>query len=610
MSFGSRANICALILCLAAIAVAAEEQTKQLIKEYVSVEDSCANGLNFGSVREFMKFFEAYKQLEEEQLRALKVHKRCVKDRQAILELGDVLVTDMVCDPMKIDEFIDYHKKHIGSQPSAFSSLFTDSSKPITRLFFRKYAIQVAHICKRNLAKNMAEAREELKARSKVFEEARDRVYNDEPSIKSNIKLIEEQPDYPPSVNVKPRDDTELALSEYREALTRLRRPEDILVFDRDECLKSKTRETLVSSDKLNTFFKPALMCHQLHRHYAGSVLSIARLANHGYVAVDEELDNKIADDASLRDWIIAAQVCEPMLYMAAAQKAKPRDDGMTVVDTCAEKVSAIELSVYEDNFDDFDEAALEEMLPRSKPTRESAQKIMNSALKKMAKMDLMRQLRKSGSSNKRSIFSKSLSVLKSYTSGSSGAQDQLSARQQRNPSSLNTFSIQLSGELQKAVGPLDDAFVEPQLSDKQAYELLMTSLVEKPERSSSSNGELAPQDNGIDQAVAYFDPVSSLLTTLIVLAIMLTFEWIFFVVMTLAARLCHHLYFNFENLLTFPPKFLSWSDADFARFSDKVEQIDEDDFYDYDELTHDERQQRDLLSKVFGRPPPMLYRD
>lgn len=545
----------------------------------------CQNGLDFTSLQDYRSFIEQFKVKTHEQLRQDKVATGCLKYRDAILELESLIQTQDVCDPNKIDALIDYHLENFKS-----SSIFASSrSKPIMHKFFAKYAIQVAYICKKNLIKNLELSREELGARSKVFEEAREKIYNDEPSIKSNIKLIMEQPDEPMATNVKPKDDAEMTLNEYRDALTKLKRPEDILTFDRRQCERSSSRRVNISKEKVQTFFKPAMMCLQLARYYSGNILSIAKLANAGYVAVDDELDVRLADDPMVRNWIIAAQVCEPMLYM----RTERVEGDWAIIDTCSERVVSIESMAFEDNFDELDNEMLIEMLPKSEATRNNAQAIMKSVIKKMAKKNLMKEL-KSGKIKKRSIFSKSLNMLGGPL-GPSGSSSIMQMNTASTSCRLSNGAIDVSLLNEQSTG---------QSFDEGSFEELMKVLSDKTEL---SNSDHATSDDSSEGAVSMFDPLTSLASTLTVLAVMLTFEWLFFIVMTLAARICHQLSFNFDNILTFPPKVLSWSDADFTQYNDNLEKIDEDDFFDYDELNPDEQRQRDLLAKVFGKPPPRL---
>ena len=549
-----------------------------------SVATYCANGLDFVSINQFKDFIEEFKQKSEIELSHEKIDKHCIKHRQAILDMEEIVSIRNVCDAYKIDSMVDYHKKYLKT------SKLSTQSKPMTRKFFTKYAIQVAYTCKRNLLRNLELAREELRDRSKVFEEARDRVYRDEPSIQSNIKLIEEQPDDPAATNVKPRDEAELTLSEYREALTKLRRPEDILTFERKDCKTSSHRKITIARDELQIFFKPALMCHQLNRYYAGSILSIAKLANIGYSAIDGDLDVQLIDNQTVRDWLIVVQVCDPMLYMSMSRI----EDDKAIIDTCSEKVASIEPMVFEDDLMELEPCALNEMVPKSEATRDAAQKLMKSALKRMAKANMMRQL---GVGMKKStIFKKSLKILSSrgYSNNAKSPNQQ-----------SESFSQSFTGSLH--VGHGVQNLLNPPMTDRESFENLMEVISEERR---SEQEERAMKSNSDDEAMSAFDPVSSLIGAITVMAIMLGFEWLFFVIMTLAARICHNLYFNFNNMLTFPPKVLSWSDADFARFNDRLEKIDEDDLYEYDELNSDERQQRVLLAKVFGKPPPMLYRE
>jgi len=551
-----------------------------------AIERYCENELDFESVDHFESFIADFKVKSKLEFHEEKVPRICLNDREAILELDGLISRTEVCDPDKVERLIAYHKRHFRSNP-----LF-NLNKPVTRRFFTKYAIQVAYTCKKNLLKNLDMAREELTARSRVFDEARERVYSEEPSIKSNIKLIEEQPEDPVSTNVKPQDEAELTLNEYREALTKLNRVEDILIFDRDDCESGRHRETIITTDKLQLFFKPAVMCHQLHRYYAGSLLTIAKLANYGYMALDETLDSQIVESPQLKDWIVAVQVCDPLLFMST----KEIRDEVAIIDTCSPRVSAIEPIVYGDNFTDFDNELLKSMIPRSRASRARARSLMKSALRRMARMDMMKQLE--NGAKKKNVFSRSLALLSSYKTGSKfKSQSDFSL----GAGSTGGFSIRVSGSMSTVLP--GNKFVQRSLSDEESYELLKQAI----------NGDVrreVDEGNEIDGAVSVFDPVSSLVTSLTVMVIMLSFEWLFFIIMTLAARICYRMYFNFENLLTFPPKFLSWSDADFARFSDRTERVDEDDLFDYEELSPDEQRQRELLSQVFGRPPPMLYKD
>lgn len=557
------------------------------------IKEACDNGLDFDKIAQYKEFVEIFKYLDEQQLKANKINKVCLADRQAILELDDIITKNYVCEIFKIDKIIEYHKKFFKL------SLFSSTTKPVTHKFFVKYAIQVAYTCKKNLLTNLSISREELRARRKTFEQARDRVYHEEPTIKSNIKLIEEQPDLPASSNVRPHDEAELTMGEYREALVKLQRPEDILTFEPDECKSgSKRHETMVQHDKVELFFKPALMCHQLHRYYAGSILSLARLANHGYMALDEELDAQIQSDPVVRDWVIAVQVCEPMLFMTT----KTFRGDMAIIDTCSSKVNAIEALVFDDHIGELESDLLDRLVPKSQATRGQAQKLMKSAYKRMAKIDLMKQL-KSGAKRK-SIFSKSLSIL---TNQNAAAELSNSSSRSRADSFSKHFTIQLSGDMAVTSGMEDRTtkdFVRHDLTDEESFELLQNFVDTK--HSTGSTGS----KNDIDKPVAFADPLSSLASSLAIFAIMLSFEWLFFIVMTLAARICNQLHFDFGSVLTFPPKFLSWSDADFASYNEQMEKMDEDDFFDYDELTPDEKKQRDLLNKLFGKPPPMVFRE
>lgn len=541
------------------------------------------NQFDFKGVSEFNTFLESFKTMGVDQLNKERVPERFIEDRTAILDLEKVISSEEVCAYHKIDELVNYHKTYFASKIKI---------KPITHHFFKKFAVQVAYTCKSNLLQNLRKAREELGQNSKVFEEAKKRVFNEEPSVRSNIKLLQEQPSEPATANVKPKDDFELTLGEYREALARLKRPEDILTFDADECKESKHRYTKVSSDKLQTFLKPALMCHQLHRYYAGSILSIARLANIGYMALNDILDKQLLEDPMLRDWIMAAQVCDPMLHLYS----KELIGEWAVVDNCAPAVPIIELVVYQDSITRFDEELLRDMIPRSEASRSGAQKLMKSAFKSMAKANIMKQLQ-SGAGVK-GIFKKSLTMFAAKS-------DRADAAQKAETHIPAKFLVQLSEEVQIPNSELADNFIERPKSEQESYETLMKAL-----NAEGSEKDLTGKRNGIDSAVSFFDPMSTMVSFFTVMVIMMSFEWLFFIVMTLAARICHHMYFNFDNLLTFPPKVLSWSGADFARLSDQIERVDEDDFYDYDELNPNEREQRDLLKKVFGKPPPMLYRD
>lgn len=560
------------------------------------IEKQCELRLNFGTLSEFEQFIKDFTVLLQEPIVTNKSLKKCLKDSEAIMDLASLVSRQDVCDMQRIDELVAYHRKYfVGGN-------LLKNRNPITRRFFTRYAIQVAFICKKNLFNNLELAKSELKDRSRVFEEAKERVYMDEPSIRSNIKLIEEQPDEPATSNVKPQSEAELTLSEYREALTQLRLPEDILTFDTEECKNHKSRKTLISRDKSQTFFKPALMCHQLHRYYAGSLLSIARLANIGYTAPFEDLDARIANSPIIRDWIIAVQVCEPMMHMRITETRGE----MAVVDTCSEKVNAIERMVFDDSFEDLNNTLLDELIPKSESTRHHAQKIMKSALKKMAKIDLMKQL-KSGA-NKSTIFKRSLmaSIHRGLDSSTGGRSKHVSASM--SAELLNKFSVEIPGEShdQLLTGQMLRPS-SPQLSDKETHDVLLQ-IVANSDKQMQAMCPVS-EDNEIDKPVA-FDLLSSVASTVLILAIMMVFEWVFFIVMTIAARICNELYFNFENLLTFPPKILSWSDADFARYTDELDNVDEDDFFDYEELNPGEQRQRDLLAKVFGKPPPMFFKD
>lgn len=578
------------ILILFALSVT-ECKSQDLVEKY------CKLGLNFESINEFEKFMSEFLKLSNDQLASRKSLKICASDSEAIRALAELITTKDVCDMQRIDQLIAYHKQFFIKK-----GILRSHRKLITHEFFTRYAIQVALVCKRNLFKNLELARAELKDRSKVFEEAKERVYNDEPAIKSNIKLIEEQPDDPPTSNVKPRDEAEITLSEYREALAHLKQPEDILTFDPEECKNRKGTETLISKDKIQTFFKPALMCHQLHRYYAGSILSIAKLANIGYVAPQVELDNRIADDPIIREWIVAVQVCEPMMHMKGNEATRGE---MVVVDTCSEKISAIEPIVYEDSFDDFENSLLDELIPKSEATRRHAQKIMKSMLKKMAKVNLMKQLKSGGS--KKSIFKRSLMMAthkeSQYVGGRSSKRSATMSSEQ-----LARLTAELTehGNEHLKIEELSGTTSMPsRMSEEDAYNTLMEVVLTDDKQMQCP----ASEDNGIDEPVS-FDPLSSLASSLLIMAIMLVFEWVFFIVMTVAARVCHELHLNFENMLTFPPKVLSFSETDFARFTEQLEYADDDDFFDYEEQNPEEERRRELLAKVFGRPPPIISRD
>lgn len=534
----------------------------------------------FDSIDQFKDFVEEAKKKDSKWLHA--------NDAEAILELDSILTTHEVCSPSKIDELVEYHKKYL-TQNKIFKR-----KKPVVHKFFTQYAIQIAYTCKKSLIRNLETARQELQDRSKVFEEATEKVYNEEPSIKSNIKLIEEQLDSPVSSNVKPKDEVELSFGEYREALTQLRQPEDILTFDRDDCLQSRHREIKVSTDKLQTFFKPALMCQQLHRYYAGSLLSIAKLANIGYAAYNEELDSKLLSNPMLKDWIVAVQVCEPMMYMYAKEVVGE----WSIVDTCAPKVTAIETVIYEDNLEILNLNQLKDMVSKSVASRAHAQKLMKTALRKIARTNLLKQAQ--SATKKKGIFSKSLAMLTAqYVSSSFTPEAAITAK------SMQQFSFHLTRDFNSNIMP---NFSHSELSEKESYDVLMK--IVNMDKKCLKNESGLERNEETDSAVSFFDPLSMLVSTMTLLVIMMSFEWLFFIVMSLAGRLCHRLYFNFDNILTFPPKFLSWGDADFAKFNNMVDNVDEDDFFDYDELSPDEQQQRKLLEKVFGRPPPLMYKD
>lgn len=556
------------------------------------ITSSCQRGLDFDGIEEFHKFIEVFRQVKSFD-RDSKIPYDCRTGRQAILDLEQLVVKDDVCDRSKVTKLIDYHKKYMA--PKGF--LLGPSNKVVTSKFFQKYAIQVAYTCKKNLIRNLRRAQEELKALGRVLEEAKEKVYMQEPTIKANMDLLEERLDDPSSANVKPSNDVELGLNEYREALTKLSRPEDILTFDPDDCRSNQNREIKVSSDKVSIFFKPILMCHQLHRYFGGSILSIARLANYGYMAIDEELDAELLASATIRDWIVATQVCDPMVYM----KSSISKDEWTFVDTCANEVEAIEVLVFDDDIEELEVNKLEQFIPKSEATRSHAQRLMKSALRKMAKIDLMRQI--SEDTSNRSIFKKSLRALASRRKsiGSMGVKQE--------------FMVKLQDDLSKPISPtatLDQVelykgeFKQPPIPEQEAFKLL-EQMVSEGQETSRLQAQCGLDRS--DQPVS-FEVMSHVASIATILAIMITFEWIFFIVMTLAARLCHHLYFNFEHMLTFPPKILSWSDADFARLTDKMNKMDEDDYLDFEELSQQEQEQRLLLAKVFGNPPPMLYKD
>ena len=569
--------------------------------------EQCRNGLDFNSIQEFRSFLREIKQFNPDQLKK-DLPKQCRHSHEAILELENLVTNKNVCDPNKIDALIGYHKKYLHKDKS-ITTLVGFHKAHITGKFFTKYAIQTARVCKENLIKNLVLVREELRARSKVFDEARDKVYQDEPHIEANMKLIEEQPDDPASMNVKPRDEVEMSLNEYREALVKLRRPEDILTFEREECVKSKARHLKVATKEVNTFFKPALICHQLARFYAGSILSIAKLANHGYMAMDPDLDLTLADNPMVRDWIIAVQVCEPMMYM----RIESSDENESLVDTCAERVSSIEEMVFDDDLVELDINSLREMIPRSEATRDAAQKIMRSAMKKMAKLDLLR-LMKDRKEKPGFLHSIKLigTALKKSVSHPRSLMIEASNKMEMSHKIASDI-LRSTVQSLRASRPNRVQTAGENDGDWSADEGTIKSLVDFLNQSDDSevkSGVAGVERSEEDQAVSVFDPVSSLTTFITVIAIMLTFEWLFFIVMTLAARICHRLYFNFDNILTFPPKVLSWSDADFAKFNDKIEKIEEDDLFDFDELNPDEQRQRELLTKVFGRPPPMVYRE
>lgn len=571
MDISSRLYLNFIVMVLAATTVSCSADLK-LVRNF------CQQGLEFDSIEAFQEFIKSFKRISDKQL-----EEKCRSSVEAILELDDIIVTNNVCDRYNVQKLIKYHRKYLAKN---------SVPKPITYSFFRKYAIQVAYVCKKNLVRNLELARQELKDRSIVFDEAREKVFQDEPSIKTNMRLLSEQPDDLACSNVKPANGVELGLNEYREALTKLNRVEDILVFDPSDCKRNRNREIKVSLDKINVFFKPILLCHQLHRYYGASLSSIAWLANVGYTALDEDLDAELTDNHMVKDWIIAAQLCDPMLYM----KTVSVQGDWAIVDTCSDEVQSIEIMVFDDDIEKLEIEKIREMIPKSEATRSNAQKLMKSTMRKIAKIDFLRQLSKDTSS--KSIFRKSLNILASQRSSTNSPT--------ANRDTIASLTGQLTDKSPQMVDPAySSSILQPPLSEQEAFKILMEVANIGKESLDEPEGAVDRMDEPVS-----FDILSTAATFATVFAIMSAFEWIFFIVMTLAARLCHHLYFNFENMLTFPPRVLSWSDADFARLSDKLERLDEDDYFDYDELSPQEQKQRLLLAKVFGRPPPMLYKD
>lgn len=563
--------------------------TKAAIKAPVAnmevITIACKLGLDFADINEFKVFIEEFKLATEEQLQQERVASKCIKQREAILELEKLIVTDHVCDTSQIDNLISYHTRYLKS-----SRLNVFAGKPITQKFFSKYAILVAYTCKRNLIKNLEESRELLRGQEQSLEQAKEKIYRDSPELKSNINLIMEQPDAPSNTNAKETSETEQTLGEYREALTRLKRPEDILTFERSECEKSSSRRAEIVASEMQMFFKPTLVCLNLAQYYSGSVLSIARLANYGYTAYDAELDVKLADSALVKDWIVAVQICEPMLYM----RTEKIDQEVAVIDTCSERVTTPEnMLVFDDKLEDFDNERLEEWLRRSEASRPNNQKIMRSTMKKLAKANLLRQIKRSN--------------MKVWTILKIGFKEMMSSSTYK--VDMLSTTRQVSQQLSKGSINTEGLWENKKSGEQAAQEALDTLMAAVEDDDETKRSNRADDDDELDGAVG-FSIEASLLTSLTLWAITMTFEWIFFVVMTLAARICHRMNFDFDSMLVFPPKVLSWKDAEFTRYAKSLEGIDEDDFFDYEELTPDEQKQRDLLAKVFGRPPPMLFRE
>jgi hypothetical protein len=567
---------------------AAEHDVKQATTAVKADMDvivsACKRKFDFATIDEFRTFIKQYKLVSDEQLSDAKVLSKCIKQREAILELDQLVVTERVCDSVQIDKIIDYHKRHIKS--SRFNVLAT---QPLTYKFFAKYAIQVAYTCKKNLVENLNESSQLLRRQAESLERAKEMVFKERPDIKLNLKLIAEQPETPEMANFKQRSETETTLGEYREALTRLRRPEDILTFERAECKKSRTRRVKVAASELNMFFKPALYCLNLAQYYTGSLLSIARLANYGYTALDSELDLALADSPLVKDWIVAVQVCEPMLHM----RTETIEQDKATVDTCAERVTTEEnMMVFDDKLEQLDNEQLEDWLLRSEASRANNQKIMKSVMKNLATARLLKEVNE-GHLKTGAILKAGFNRLRKP--GASVQVDTLSLTQE--------LSQQLSSTAKG--GGSDAGTKSDEMSEQESFEALVQALGEEQEIESVHR----VVDDGLDGPVS-FAMTSALTSTLMLILIMMLFEWLFFVVVTLAARICHQMNFAFDNMLVFPPRVISWKDAQFAGYVKSLEKIDEDDFFDYQELTPDEQKQRDLLRKIFGRPPPLLYRE
>lgn len=565
-------------MCLILVALVAS-QSIMTTSAPVSIEEVCKSKLEFNKLSEFRAFYEEFKQLNLENIDSMDLDSRCKRQLRSIIDLESIVsVTNKVCDSEHIDRMVDYHDRYLLK------------SHAITAQFFKLYAVQVSYTCKMNIKKNLSAAQSEMQQLTKVLTQARNAISNDS-NLKTNLQMISSQTNEPASANVKPKTREELVMDEFRDLLTQSARVEDVLAYKQQDCLKASKEKAhpSISKRKLDVFMKSALICHRLSRYYSGSILSLARLANHGYTAKIDKLDEELAQSRHFKDWLIAVQICEPLTHIKA--HVKEGDPDSYVLDTCAtyEMAEVSEPMVFEDSFDEIgDDIPL--LAKLSDSSKDAAKKKWRSASRSIMKLKVKKTLKE-----KKSLKSKigSIKSLRKslgndiYNVGSDDDDDGYSDEDME-ASYLSRLDTSVFEDEETA-----------SIASMKAIQALM------PTYESLTDNEVFPDEKEVRFG---FDPVSYFTSLAIITAVMLAVEWIFLIALTLMARLESDV--ELSDVLRFPPKFPSLKPhTNFERVLHEYDDLDEDELIRYDELTETEKMHQRKLRKIFGRTPPAKFR-
>lgn len=557
-----------------------------ILAEASLIKRVCESKLKLDKLIEFREFIEEFKKVDLDSLKARGINNLCLKQRQSILDLEEIVsVTRYVCSYEHVNKMIDYHDKYLHKK------LFKPD--PITGHLFKLYAVQVSYTCKMNIKKNLATAQEEMRRKTKDMLEAREAVSSNS-NLKTNLQWISSQPDEPVSSNIKPKTSEELLMDEFREILTKSTRVEDVLAYKQQDCLqansnnnkdnKGEANVTTISKKKLDVFQNSASMCQLLSRYYSGSILSLAKLANHGYMAKLDDLDQELAQSRRFKDWLIAVQVCEPLTHIRTNPDLANPD--YYILENCVpDSITDEEPMIFDDHFNEIGDN-IRQLAKTSDSSKDAARAKWKAAATSIMKLKIRAQLR-----DKKTLKDKLASLFSLI----------INPRRLDNDEDDSDYSDE---EMEKSyISRVDVSLLRTdEVAGIQSMRAI-TALM--PTFDSLSENDVFPGEKEVQFS---FDPASYFTTLAILTAVMLAVEWVFLIALSLMARIESSI--EFSDVLKFPPKFPSLrKHTDFKRVLDDYDDLDEDELIRYDELTESEKMHQKKLRKIFGRAPPAKFR-